>query len=257
MMQHSNQTLYRPEFEHDSCGVGFIARTTGQADYEILAKGLEAVGCMKHRAGVDADGRSGDGAGITTQIPHAILAQEFADLPAAGDYALGTFFLPNQKTETIKLVEDTVTGVLAETAGADPATDSYWRDIPLDHAALGYTAARTCPNIRHLIIHRPASIAQGRDFERFLFTLRNQLDTAASEAGYDGESFHVASLSSRTVVYKGLMLSPNLADFYLDLANPDFATAFAVFHTRYSTNTTSAWSRAQPFRQIAHNGEIN
>lgn len=251
-MQNLNKTLYRPEFERDACGVGFIARVTGQPGHDILEMSLEAVARMKHRAGIDADGYSGDGAGILTQIPHRLLAKEFEDLPAPGDYGLGALFLGQDDPSTGEFVEETLNSLLA---AHDPEVKLIWRAVPLEPDSLGHTARLTCPEIRHFILRRPAKIEAGKTFDRFLFTLRKRLEFAARERGF--ENLYVVSLSSKTMVYKGLMLSPNLAKFYLDLTNPDFETAFSVFHTRYSTNTTSTWDRAQPFRQVAHNGEIN
>ena len=201
---------------------------------------------MKHRAGVDADGLSGDGAGITTQIPHRLLAAEQKKLPAPGDYAVGVLFLPKTQLEAASELTEQV--VSAETS-------CTWRKVPLDHDSLGYTARKTCPEIRHLIIHRPDHIKAGRPFELWLFTLRNRLQAQAQIAEID--EYYITSLSSLSIVYKGLMLSPKLADFYLDLQDERFESAWTTFHTRYSTNTTSSWKRAQPFRQIAHNGEIN
>jgi glutamate synthase (ferredoxin) len=130
-----------------------------------------------------------------------------------------------------------------------------WRDVPINPAALSPTARRTCPQIKQVMIRRPAHLERGAAFERFLYTARKRLETAARQTGLD--DFYIASLSANAVVYKGLMLSPYLADFYQDLANPLYETALATLHTRYSTNTTSNWQRAQPFRLIAHNGEIN
>ncbi|MBE7474128.1 MAG: glutamate synthase subunit alpha [Anaerolineae bacterium] len=261
------QTLYHPEFEHDACGVGFIARTTGRAGHDIVQMALQAVGAMKHRSGIDADGRSGDGAGVMTQIPHRLLSAEIADLPQPGDYALGMLFLPRPETgdrgpetdRAIELVETTFNQLL-ETENrkseiGNRKSKILWRSVPVNSAALGPTAQRSCPQIKQVIIPRPAEIERGLAFERFLYTARKRLEAAARQAGL--ADFYVVSLSATTVVYKGLMLSPYLADFYLDLANPLYETALATLHTRYSTNTTSNWQRAQPFRLVAHNGEIN
>ncbi|MBE7549865.1 MAG: glutamate synthase subunit alpha [Anaerolineales bacterium] len=268
MLDPHQQGLYRPEFEHDACGVGFIARTTGRAGHDIVQMALEAVGKMKHRSGIDADGQSGDGAGLLTQLPHRLLAAEMADLPEPGDYGLGMLFLPNRGKELDKAIElvETTFNQLFETVVSQSKIENtqrvhcrkskiVWRDVPINLAALGPTARRTCPQIKQIIIRRPAYLERGAAFERFLYTARKRLEAAARQAGPD--DFYIVSLSANTVVYKGLMLSPYLADFYLDLANPLYETALATLHTRYSTNTTSNWQRAQPFRLVAHNGEIN
>ncbi|MCB0165362.1 MAG: glutamate synthase subunit alpha [Anaerolineae bacterium] len=267
------KTLYRPEFEHDACGLGFVARTTGVPGHDILAMALESIGCQEHRGGVDADGLSGDGVGILTQIPHRLLASEIDNIPKPEDYALGMFFLPKENVAAaMGLTEDVVMRLLnADSAPNSASSDRgatngthlplslspaiQWRKLPLNPDALGQTARRLCPEIVQLIIRRPAHIARGDDFERFLYVLCKQLTNIAISEGF--QDYYVVSLSARTVVYKGLMLSPYLADFYLDLTNPLYETALATVHTRYSTNTTSTWRRAQPFRMIAHNGEIN
>lgn len=262
-------SLYRPGFEHDACGVGFIARTTGRAGHDMVQMALEAVGKMKHRSGMDADGQSGDGAGLLTQIPHRLLAAEVTDLPEPGDYGLGMLFLPNggrgsgargQELEVAVELVETSFNQLFKTVDPQSKIKNQkskivWRDVPVNPAALGSTARRTCPQIKQIIIHRPAQLERGAAFERFLYTARKRLEAAVRQAGLD--DFYAASLSATTVVYKGLMLSPYLADFYLDLANPLYETALATLHTRYSTNTTSNWQRAQPLRLVAHNGEIN
>lgn len=244
--------LYRPELEHDACGVGFIARTTGQAGHDIVEMALEAVSCMKHRSGIDADGQSGDGAGLLIQIPHRLLAEEITALPSPGDYAVGMLFLPQEETTAMQLVEQVL-------------KDRYdltvtWRDVPVNIEALGKTARKSCPNIKQFIIRRPDRYARGDQFERFLFMARKRIEVAAREKAIDDPTMnelYIVSLSAQTVVYKGLMLSPYLADFYLDLVNPNCETAIAVLHARYSTNTTANWQRAQPMRLVAHNGEIN
>ncbi|MEW5956560.1 MAG: glutamate synthase-related protein, partial [Chloroflexota bacterium] len=262
-MQRLSNTLYRPEFEHDACGVGFIARTTGQASRQIVQLALEAVGRMEHRSAMDADGRSGDGAGLLAQLPHRLLAAEIDDLPPPGDYALGMLFLPpHNREQAIDLVESTLTELLStqnpklKTPNPKPAARRLlWRSVPVNPDSLGQTARLTRPDIRQLILPRPPHVEAGTAFERFLFTARKKLESAARSAGLDG--LYVASLSSRTVVYKGLMLSPYLADFYLDLGQLRFESAFVMFHARYSTSATSNWQRTQPFRLLAHNGEIN
>jgi glutamate synthase (ferredoxin) len=255
-MQPYQHTLYRPQFERDACGVGFVARLTDQAGHDIVAMALEAVGRMEHRSAIDADGRSGDGAGLLTQIPHRLLAGEILHLPAPGDYALGMLFLPPAAVkDAIRLVETTLSPN-SQTQNSELRTQSLiWREVPLNPHSLGQTARRTCPEIRQFILRRPSTVEPGPAFERFLFTARKRLEAAARAAGLT--DLYVASLSAQTVVYKGLMLSPYLSEFYLDLNEPAYESALATFHARYSTNTASNWQRAQPFRLLAHNGEIN
>ncbi len=260
-MQDLTKTLYRPEFEGAAGGVGFIARTTGRAGHNILKLALEAVGRMEHRRALGADGHTGDGAGVMTQLPHRLLAGEVGDLPQPGDYALGMFFLPtgNQTGAAVRLVETTLEQILQPQTGQIQSSTGLpcftWRTVPVNPDGLGKTARQTQPEIRQIIIRRPAHIARGDEFERFLLHLRLKLEAAAGQAGLVG--FYVVSLSAQTVIYKGLMLSPGLADFYLDLGQSQFETAFATFHARYSTNSTANWQHTQPFRLLAHNGEIN
>jgi glutamate synthase (ferredoxin) len=267
-MKKLNNSLYRPEFEHDACGIGFIARTTGVPGHDIVELALEAIGRMAHRSGVDADGLSGDGAGMLTHIPHKLLAAEIDDLPKPGDYALGMFFLPVDKSEdAVRIIETNLNQILYDQNPEfvfEQSTRSKiqnlesgidWRPVPINPEVLGERAQQTRPLIKQLVIRRPAHIARGEAFERLLFTARRRLEAAVTRAGLD--ELYLTSLSDQTVVYKGLMLSPYLGDFYLDLVDPRFETAIAVMHARYSTNTTSNWQRAQPFRMIAHNGEIN
>ncbi|RME79181.1 MAG: glutamate synthase subunit alpha [Chloroflexi bacterium] len=245
--QSGQPWMYRPEFERDACGVGFIARLTGRPGHDIIQMSLEAVARMEHRSATDADGRSGDGAGILTQIPHRLLAAEIADLPPAGDYGLAMVFIPPTAVEaSVRLIEQTLSPLVS---------GLIWRDVPANCDALGQTARQTCPVIKQIVIPRPAHIPPGDDFERFLFVARKKIETAAGQQNLD--ELYICSMSARTVVYKGLMLSPYLAEFYADLQNPAYETVFTTFHARYSTNTTSSWKRAQPFRLLAHNGEIN
>ncbi|HMR63326.1 MAG TPA: glutamate synthase-related protein [Anaerolineae bacterium] len=267
-MNQNHKTLYRPEFEHDACGIGFVARTTGVPGHDIVAYALESIACMEHRAGVDADGKSGDGAGILTQLPHRLLASEIEDLPAPGDYAVGMFFFPPEKVaESKQLAESNLIkmaqaprakwgGGASEEKIEHPGLPTFrWRLPKLNPEALGSTARRLCPEIHQFIIWRPAHIERGEPFERFLYSYRKQLTRSAVEQ--TNTDFYVVSLSAQTIVHKGLMLSPYLADFYQDLTHPLYESAIATVHTRYSTNTASTWRRAQPFRMIAHNGEIN
>ncbi len=250
MLQQEQHNLYRPEFEHAACGIGFIARTTGVPGYDIVSLALEAIGRMAHRSGIDADGLSSDGTGILLHLPHGILADEVEDLPAAGDYALGMFFLSVENLGATSTIAEILTQYL------DPEHQLpnllTWRDVPVNPDVLGQTAQRTRPLIKQLIIRRPSQITPGEAFERALFTARRYVEGVAEK-----HNFYTVSLSAQTVVYKGLMLSPYLGDFYPDLIDPRFESALAVIHTRYSTNTTSNWQRAQPFRMVAHNGEIN
>ena len=188
-MPDQYQTLYRPEFEHDACGVGFVARKTGQAGHDILQLALEAVGRMEHRSAIDADGLSGDGAGILTQIPHKLLAAEIDDLPEPGDYALGMLFLPQrdgiQETDAVvEWIKLTLNSSLSPTGSQSKIENRQskiiWRSVPINPDSLGQTARRTRPAIKQIIIRRPPHVDRGPDFERFLFTVRKHAGGSGS-----------------------------------------------------------------------------
>ncbi|MGE5278640.1 MAG: glutamate synthase large subunit [Acidobacteriota bacterium] len=245
--------LYDPAFEHDACGIGFVADRAGRASAEVLPLALQALSRMAHRGAVDADGRTGDGAGVTTQIPHALLTDELArrstPLPEAGRHAVGLLFLPAREDERrvcCDSVDDTLRAFGLPLRG--------WRRVPTREEVLGPRARASCPAIRHLIVGRPEGLSD-EGYEGLLFLARKEMERRLRR--FSPERFCVVSLSHRTLVYKALVRGVDLADFYPDLRHPLFATAFALFHQRYSTNTLPSWARTQPFRLLAHNGEIN
>jgi glutamate synthase (ferredoxin) len=250
---------YRSDFstlswphERDACGVGFIARLDGGPTRTILDHALKALQNLAHRGAVSADGRTGDGAGVLTQLPYALFRRE---LDAAGvalerdeDLAVGVFFVDN--SAPFDEMYDLIDGVI----DASPLRRLMWRDPPLDDGALGDHARARRPILRQVLLGRPAGLDDVA-FERLLYLTRKRIERALADAGM-GRSY-IPSFSSRTIVYKGLMVADQLSTFYRDLADPDYATQIAVFHQRYSTNTMPRWSLAQPFRFLAHNGEIN
>ncbi|HEY1011535.1 MAG TPA: glutamate synthase large subunit [Herpetosiphonaceae bacterium] len=243
--------LYDPRFEHDACGIGFVARLDRQPTSEVTRLALEALGSLSHRGGVAADGQSGDGAGLLTLIPRPLIARELARLGAAADpdaVALGMIFLPAdpaQRDDARALVDDALRWRGLAVLG--------WRQVPLDLAVLGATARASCPAIEQVLVDRPADLDDDT-FERELYMARRRAEQAAIARDLP---LYVPSLSCRTVVYKGLMLPHLLSQFYPDLADPAFAVTAAVYHQRFSTNTFPTWQRAQPFRLLSHNGEIN
>ena len=246
--------LYRPEFEFDSCGVGFVASISGVPEHRILQTAIEAVVRLSHRGAVSADGRTGDGAGIMAQVPRRLLHRELAargiSHVAPTDVGLGMVYLPEAGTTTNAQAVEIVNNVLEEQGIPLLA----WRHVPVDTTALGAIAAQSAPDIQQVIVQRP----EGMDdlaFERALYVARRSMQGAASRAGID--ELYLPSFSHRTVVYKALIIAAQLAEFYQDLRDPDFETALAVFHQRYSSNTFPTWQLAQPFRYLAHNGEIN
>ncbi|MCL6552309.1 MAG: glutamate synthase large subunit [Firmicutes bacterium] len=234
--------------ERDACGVGFVADRRGRHSHRILRLALDAVAAMAHRGAISADGKTGDGAGVLTQIPYALLRRDLRLKTPNADLGLGMLFLPqaaDAAREAWLLVARTLEACGIPVLG--------WRVVPVDPTALGEHARRTMPEIAQVVVGRP----RGHDdeaFERALYRARRRIERAARAAGLP---LYIPSLSRATVVYKGLFVSPQLARFYLDLADDAYETAIAVFHQRYSTNTFPSWPLAQPFRLLAHNGEIN
>jgi glutamate synthase domain-containing protein 2/glutamate synthase domain-containing protein 1/glutamate synthase domain-containing protein 3 len=245
--------LWDPGNERDACGVGLVVDRSGGQGRRVLPLALTALERLAHRGAVDADGRTGDGAGVSTQIPHALLEDEFAQrgerLPERGLFATGLLFLPRGREER-RLCRKTVAQVLASRGLPLLA----WRKPPLLARVLGEKARGSCPAILQLFVGRPDGLS-GEEFERRLYLARKEMEGRLKSLVPD--RFSVVSLSHRTLVYKALVRGVDLAAFYRDLENPLYETAFALFHQRYSTNTSPSWALAQPFRLLAHNGEIN
>ena len=229
--------------DHDACGVGFVAQLGSPGSREVVERALEALRRLGHRGGLDADGRSGDGAGLLTPIPDKFIrncAREAGiELPSL--YALGMVFLPREE-------EGAARELISKLARSRGLRLLGWRIVPTDSSIVGPRALETIPVIQQCFF---APVDESVDLESGLFGLRKEVESLALDGTY------FCSLSSRTVVYKGLLTPEQLPAFYSDLADPDFASPFAIFHQRYSTNTNPSWSLAQPFRFVAHNGEIN
>ena len=246
--------MYKDINEKDACGVGFIANRFGNRSHEIIKMATQAVTNLTHRGAVAADAKTGDGAGILTQIPEKLFQKELeklgVHLASINDMGVGMIFLPrhdqNAQAHGRALVEKTLQQYGVPLLG--------WRSVPLDLSALGTTALETMPEIQQVLVGRPEQLAD-EAFERRLYLICKELEHRITATGLD--EFHIASFSHRTVVYKGLLVAPQLSQFYSDLEDSDFEAALAVFHQRYSTNTSSTWRLAQPFHTLAHNGEIN
>jgi glutamate synthase (ferredoxin) len=242
-----------PEEIRDACGVGLLADLHGRPGRHVLPLALGALKRLAHRGAVDADGRTGDGAGVTTQIPFAVLRPELPGLGlgdcAQEDLAAGMVYLPRVEALAAKARR-----LIATSLASHGLAVGAWRDVPFDDGALGEKARRYRPGITHLLVVRPHGVTAD-DFEVRLFLARKEAEASAEAAGL--VDFYIASLSRRTLVYKALVRGVDLADFYADLRHPDFETSFVMFHQRFSTNTLPSWSMAQPFRLLAHNGEIN
>jgi glutamate synthase (NADPH/NADH) large chain len=255
------QGLYDPRNEHDACGVGFVANIKGRKSHDIVRRGLQILLNLDHRGAVGADPLVGDGAGILIQIPDALL-RDWADasgvsLPAPGDYAVGMCFLPRDPA-----TRDFAVGKFEHFIAIEGQTLIGWRDVPVDTTGLGKTVLEEMPVIRQAIVGRGPRIKDQDAFERKLLAIRKQTQNpleALAEKNHlpDLVDFYMPSFSTRTVVYKGLLLAGQVGTFYKDLSDPLTQSALAMVHQRFSTNTFPSWKLAHPYRYIAHNGEIN
>jgi len=250
----TRQGLYDPRNEHDACGVGFVCDIKNRKSHDIVAEGLEILENLTHRGAVGADPKAGDGAGILLQMPHEFL-QAVTDfsLPSEGDYAVGALFLPREN-DTRRFCEETIESFVQQ----EGQNLIGWRDIPVDNTHLGQSVLPSEPVMRQVFIGRAANCADQNAFERKLFVIRKQVEKAIGQSGHNGaKSFYVNSLSSRLLSYKGLLLAGQVGDYYQDLRDERMVSALALVHQRFATNTFPTWELAQPFRMIAHNGEIN
>lgn len=252
--QEDQQTLYNPLHERDGCGVGFVADVAGRRSHRLLRQTLTAAANVEHRGALSADGRTGDGCGILTQVPDRLLRREVERqgkaAPGPGRLGVGMIFLPRDDRDAAARAE----AIAREEIHRAGARVLMWRTVPTEPSALGHTAGRSRPLVRQIVIERPESMGEDEG-ERALYVARRRAQKRAIAAGC--EPFHFCSLSFRTVVYKGLIVPSLLDRFYTDLRDPDYETAIGVFHQRFSTNTFPTWFLAQPFRFLAHNGEIN
>ncbi|NDL68803.1 glutamate synthase large subunit [Anaerotalea alkaliphila] len=249
------QGLYDPQSEKDSCGVGFVAHMKGLQSHAIIEQGLQVLVNLTHRGAVGADPDTGDGAGILIQVPHAFLSKKASELgmalPEAGDYGVGMIFLPQEPNARFFCE-----GVFERVLEQEGLSLIGWRNIPINEKACGLTASGTRPVVHQVFVGRGAVHAD--DFERKLYIVRKQVEKAIREANRQyTEAFYICSLSSKTMIYKGQLLAHQIPDFFPDLRDPDMVSALALVHQRYSTNTFPSWDLAQPFRYLAHNGEIN
>ncbi|MFQ5416441.1 MAG: glutamate synthase large subunit [Myxococcota bacterium] len=244
--------LYDPALEHDACGIGFVANIRGEVSHDVILKGIEVLENLNHRGAAGCDPCTGDGAGLLLQVPDAFFRKHAAELgfplPEAGRYAVGMVFL--ERSGNVAADQQRV---IASVVADEGQTLLGWRDVPVDPAAIGDVARQSLPMIRQFFVG--AEDGRGGDaFERKLYVIRRVIEKQL-EGG--ANCFHIASLSARTLVYKGLLLAHQMAGFYADLADPDVESALALVHSRYSTNTFPSWELAHPYRYLSHNGEIN
>ena len=248
-MRDPQYPLYHQELEHESCGVGAVVDLSGKNTHRTVDQALSIVERLAHRAGSDALGTTGDGVGIMTQLPHALFsawAQEKGiRLGEPGDYGVGMFFLPEDEVG-----DQNICRIFEQLACSEGIRVLGWRSVPCHPAQIGAGARRTMPRIRQCFLARPASFAAGADFDRRLYVLRRVFEKQDTDT-------YICSLSSRTVVYKGMMLVSQLRSFYDDLQDVRYTSQMAMVHSRFSTNTFPSWSKAHPQRLLLHNGEIN
>jgi glutamate synthase (NADPH) large chain len=249
--------LYDPRYEHDGCGVGFVCRLKGGPSHAIVRHGLQVLSNLAHRGACACDADTGDGAGIMIQMPdrfmRAVAREHRIDLPAPGQYACGHVFLPtdaDQQAFCRRQLEDKVRQEGHAVLG--------WRKVPVRSERLGPLSRHTEPDIRQVWVAAGQPAHEQDCFERSLYLIRRQTEKAVAGAGLpQGAYFHITSLSSRTLIYKGMLLADQLGPYYPDLSDPELESAMAMIHQRYSTNTFPSWDLAHPFRYLAHNGEIN
>ncbi|HDP35739.1 MAG TPA: glutamate synthase large subunit, partial [Candidatus Hydrogenedentes bacterium] len=256
LQQIARRGLYSSDYEHDACGIGFLCNMDGRRSHDIIMDGFKILFNLTHRGACGCDPQTGDGCGMLTQLPHRffkIQAERLGfKLPAAGRYGVGMLFLPREK-ETRAAAE----GIINDTIAREGQTLLGWRTVPRDSAVIGWLARQNEPVIRQVFIGAAEDIDDDA-FERKLFVIRKASSMAIRGLAMPGaDSYYAPSMSARTIVYKGLMLPESVDRYYLDLSDPMFESAIALVHQRYSTNTMPSWPLAQPFRFLAHNGEIN
>src|ERR1700682_2758296 len=249
--------LFDPSLEKDSCGVGFIADIKGRPSHQIIKDGLTILLNLEHRGAVGADPRAGDGAGILVQTPHKFFARCAKELgfslPERGQYAVGFLFMPNDAEWRGKIHK-----IYQEQAALEGMKVLGWRDVPTDNSTLGESVKPTEPRHQQVFIARGSKIKDEDEFERRLYILRKAISGILyGMRERKGSGYYPVSISCRTVVYKGMFLADQLGTYYPDLRDPDFESALALVHQRFSTNTFPTWSLAHPYRMVCHNGEIN
>ena len=253
----ASKGLYSPELEHDACGVGVVADIKGRKSHRIVEEGLQVLVNLGHRGAAGSDPETGDGAGVLIQMPHRLFRRESErigfDLPADGEYGVGMVFLPPEADEKGReLIASAIVNEGLELLA--------WREVPVDYDQLGRDSRRRCPSIQQVFVGPGKSALNLAQLERKLYVVRKVIEHSMKDSGLSEEEadyFYVCSLSCNTIVYKGLLMAHQISGFYLDLQEEELVSAFALVHSRFSTNTLGHWRLAHPYRYLAHNGEIN
>ena len=236
--------LYNPAYEHDACGVGMIVNLNGSKSHELVDSALRVLENMKHRGAEGADNKTGDGAGIMVQIPHEFILLQGIPVPEKGKYGTGLIFLPKDPKE-----QEHILSIVIEEIEREGLTLMHLRAVPVNTDVLGQSARETEPDIKQVFI---TGTTQPENLERTLYIIRKKIEQRVHH-----KDFYIVSLSSRTIIYKGMLSSTQVRTYFSDLTQPYFTSGLAIVHSRFSTNTFPTWSLAQPFRLLAHNGEIN
>ncbi|MBI1790900.1 MAG: glutamate synthase large subunit [Acidobacteria bacterium] len=250
------QGMYDPRYEHDACGIGFVASIKGHKSHEIILKGIQLLINLTHRGACGCDPETGDGAGVLIQIPHQFFARECSrlgfKLPAPGQYGVGMVFHPVEKQPRLQ-----TEGILERIVREEGLSVLGWRDTPTHGSAIGRVARASQPYIQQVFIQSAPGLSEDA-LERKLYVIRKRVETEIAASDIEDKGFfYIPSLSCRTIIYKGLLLAPQIANFYEELSDPDVMSALCLVHQRFSTNTFPTWPLAHPYRYIAHNGEIN
>ncbi|MGN6692907.1 MAG: glutamate synthase subunit alpha, partial [Aquihabitans sp.] len=244
------QGLYDPRFEHENCGVAFVVDMHGRRTHQLVEQGITALVHLDHRGASGAETNTGDGAGILIQVPDAFYRAELnVELPAAGAYATGIGFFPGDDAEVAAAVE-----AVDKIVASEGLEVLAWREVPVDASSLGTGALDAMPTFRQVFIAAPGGTVADLDLERRVYVVRKRIE---HEIGEGERRIYFPSLSARTIVYKGMLTTPQLRDFYPDLSDERVESAIALVHSRFSTNTFPSWPLAHPYRYLAHNGEIN
>lgn len=250
------QGLYDPRFEHDSCGVGFVCNIKGNSSNGIVRQGLEVLKRLSHRGATGADPKTGDGAGILIQIPHEFFLKACAGsikLPQKGEYGTGLVFLPRDIADN-----GFCKAIFGKIAGEEGQSILGWRKVPVDNSDIGIAARQSEPSIEQIFIAKNKKISDELEFERKLYIIRKRVENTIRCSGIKQKSFfYITNISCRTISYKGLLMPTQVDNFFLDLKDEAIKSSICLVHSRYSTNTFPTWDLAQPFRYLAHNGEIN
>jgi len=248
--EYEQQSLYSFQNEHDACGVGLVVNISGEKSHEIIENGLQVLENMVHRGAESADNKTGDGAGMLLQIPHEFILLQGIPVPAIGKYGTGLIFLPREKEESELCLR-----IIKENVEEENLHLLAVRDVPVHSKILGEISASNEPLIKQIFV---TGNFRQEELERKLYLVRKKIENSIAKSNLSNRrSFYIVSLSSKVLIYKGMLTSLQLRDYYPDLTNPNFTSAIALVHSRFSTNTFPTWDLAQPFRMLAHNGEIN